>query len=72
MNYLIMNSVLPFDWVGGSQETCSVWGPVAVTLGGGWFCGGAEAVRKNSGAVEVHPPEEQACRQGYDFVIFIL
>lgn len=29
-------------------------------LGGGWFCGGAEAVRRDSGELEVHPPEEHA------------
>lgn len=59
-----MFRVLPFGCLGGSQEACSVCGPVAVTLGGGWFCGGAEAVRRDSGGVDVHPPEEHACRQG--------
>lgn len=43
-----------------------------MTLGGGWFCGGAEAVKKDSGGVEVQPPEEHACRQGENYVIFIL
>lgn len=69
---MCMSEVLPFGWLGGSQEECSVWGPVAVTVGGGWFCGGAEAVRRDSGGVDVQPPEEQACRQGKVFVIFIL
>lgn len=52
--------VLPFGWLGGSQEACSECGPSAETVGGGWFCGGAGAVRKDKGGVEVHPPEEQA------------
>lgn len=52
--------VLPFGWLGGSQEACSECGPSAETVGGGWFCGGAEAVRNDRGGVEVHPPEEQA------------
>lgn len=54
--------VLPFGFLGGSQETFSVCGPVADTLGGGWLCGGAEAVRNDSGDVEVHPPDEHTCR----------
>lgn len=52
--------VLPFGWRGGSHEACSECGPSAETVGGGWFCGGAEAVRNDRGGVEVHPPEEQA------------
>lgn len=34
-------------------------------LGGGWFCGGADDVRNDSGGVEVQPPEEHDCRQGW-------
>lgn len=43
-----------------------------MTAGGGWFCGGAEAVRRDRGEVEVHPPEEHACGQSEDSVIFML
>lgn len=53
--------VIPLGSLGGSQEACRVSGPMAVILGGGWFCGGAEAVRRDSGGLEVHPPEEHAC-----------
>lgn len=57
-------STLPFGFVGGSQETFNACGPAAETVGGGWFCGGAEAVRNDSGDVEVHPPEEHTCGRG--------
>lgn len=43
-----------------------------MTAGGGWFCGGAEAVSRDRGEVEVHPPEEHACGQSEDSVIFML
>lgn len=55
--------VLPLGWPGGSHEASRVWGPVPMTLGGGWFCGGAEAVSRDKGRVEVQPPEEHACRE---------
>lgn len=40
-------------------------GPAAETEGGGWFSGGAEAVRNDRGDVEVQPPEEHTCRHGH-------
>lgn len=58
--------MLPLGFLGGSQETFNVCGPAAETEGGGWFCGGAEAVRNDRGDVEVHPPEEHTCRHGHD------
>lgn len=56
--------VLPLGFLGGSQERFNVCGPVAETEGGGWFSGGAEAVRNDRGDVEVQPPEEQTCGHG--------
>lgn len=58
---------IPLGWLGGTQEACSVWGPVAVMLGADWFCGGPVAVRKYSGGLEVQPPEEQAWRLEQNF-----